>query len=412
MASLVSIEPTAVPRVRRDVDITKAGLTVDEGMVAASIDGRTDVKALSIIVRRSLEWTTRILERLTRVGVVIWNEDVHRDARPDILDFERPEYGDFVFPPSLMMEPGDLSSEDRKRIIWFHTHLEKWTHYELLRVNRSAEPKEIRRAYHQRSKEWHPDRFRFAPNQGSFEGLLRKIFERINAAYRLLSDAEQRKAYDADNVLMASEDDITEMLAQQRREEREKYREVEAKERRLRRNPMRARNERAKELVEEAMKLRQDGEILRALGVAQTAEAFDSRTEHKELVDKLKKDAAELRVAPVIRRGTHYESLTNWTEALEEFEKAVKIAPDYGPARIRLAFNMVMGKRDPHVASTHASKGVHLMPDEPEAHFVLGLCYDKLGKDKAAIRALEKALALKPNYKEAKKRLRELKWWI
>ena len=71
---------------------------------------------------------------------------------------------------------------------------------------------------------------------------------------------------------------------------------------------------------------------------------------------------------------------------------------------------MLRGGRDAQVAVLHAQKGVQALPKDPEAHFVLGLCYDRGGKDKAAARALAKAVELKPNYKEAKKRLRELKW--
>ena len=92
------------------------------------------------------------------------------------------------------------------------------------------------------------------------------------------------------------------------------------------------------------------------------------------------------------------------------FEEAVRIAPEHGPARLRLAFNLAMGRRDPDEASSHAQKAAQLLPSEPEAHFVLGLCYEKAGLEKAAIRAFAKAVELKPNYSDAKKRLRSLKW--
>jgi Flp pilus assembly protein TadD len=71
---------------------------------------------------------------------------------------------------------------------------------------------------------------------------------------------------------------------------------------------------------------------------------------------------------------------------------------------------MIMGGRDPHEANVHAHKAVSLLPDDPEAHFVLGMCYEKGGMAKAAVRAFSRAIELKPNYAEAKKRLKKLKW--
>ena len=50
------------------------------------------------------------------------------------------------------------------------------------------------------------------------------------------------------------------------------------------------------------------------------------------------------------------------------------------------------------------------LPDDPEAHFVLGMCYEKGGMDKAAVREYSRAIELKPNHSEAKKRLKKMKW--
>ena len=64
--------------------------------------------------------------------------------------------------------------------------------YRILGVDRQASTQEIRKAYKNKAKEWHPDK-NDSPNA-------QDKFVEINAAYELLSDAERRKNYDRHGV--------------------------------------------------------------------------------------------------------------------------------------------------------------------------------------------------------------------
>jgi curved DNA-binding protein CbpA len=395
-----------IPRMRRGIDLTKAGLSVEEGFIASRIDGRTTVKDIAIIIGKSKEETQKILNRLSRAGVIVLAEgsdEVHEEEEPS------GEYGDYIFPPNLMMEEGDLDPETRKRIIWTHEHLDKWTHYELLQAHRKDDAKELKKAYFERSKEWHPDRFR-RPNLGSFKRMIEDIFKKIQEAHATLSDPKLREKYDEENILMLDEDAIAEMLAKQRKAEREERRAQEAVERRKKKNPVRQRIAKAKEFYEEALRLKVDGQLIEALRSVQTALAYDPRDEYKALEEELRVSAGQYKIGPYLRKGSHEESMTNWDDAATAFGEAVRLSPENGEARLRLAFNLLMAGRDPHEANAHAHKAVALLPNEPEAHFVLGLCYEKGGMEKAAIREYKTAVDLKPNYEDAKKRLKKLKW--
>ncbi|RDK03561.1 J domain-containing protein [Paraburkholderia lacunae] len=65
------------------------------------------------------------------------------------------------------------------------------TLYDTLGVHAHATPDEIKRAYRKAAMKWHPDR-----NAGA-EHVARATFQEIKDAYAILSDAAQRKVYDA-----------------------------------------------------------------------------------------------------------------------------------------------------------------------------------------------------------------------
>lgn len=406
-------DSTPAPRLRPGIDLTKLGLSLDEGILAARIDGRTSVTDLGHLVGKPKREILQILERLAKAGVV--QLDGVEAPKPKEASLSAPDeagrlnYGDYIFPAAAMNEECDLEPEERKRILWFAKHLEEWTYYELLQVKRRDDAKLVKHAYYARSKEWHPDRFR-RPKLGSFKRRIDDIYKKVKEAYEVLSDPERRRAYDESIVFMPDEDEITEMLEKQRRQEREKLRDDEAAERRRRKNPMLKRIDQARGLYGEALEKEKEGDFLAALRLAQTAVTFDARPEYAAAVERLKVSAGEHRIGPLIRRGLTHESMLQWEEAVHAFTEAVRFAPNNGAARLRLAYNMVMGGMDAHEANTHAHKAVLLLPEDPEAHFVLGMCYEKGGMDKAAVRAFSRALELKPNFQEVKKRLKKLKW--
>lgn len=392
-----------IPRLRPGIDITLAGLTLEEGVLVSRVDGRTSIQHLAVLVGRPLDETRRLVERLVAAGVLLL-------ATPaDRVEIHDDPFEGFVFPLEALSEPVDLDLEERKRILYTFGHLDVWSHYKLLGVRWRDDLPKIKRAYRERSKEWHPDRWR-RPRLGSFENKIAKVFQAINEAYRVLSRPAEKASYDREQAPRFDEEDMAELLQAQRREARHAERVAADRKRRLASNPVHQRILRARKMYEEAIAHEKRGDLKEALNWAQHAHALDDREEYRALKRRLQVETSEQRIVPYLQAGRRAESLTRWDEAIGHFREAVRQAPEHGPARIRLAYNLLMGGRPFATANEHIAKALQICPQDPETHFVRGLCYEKAGMVKAAAGAYQRAIELKPNYTDAKRRLSRLRW--
>lgn len=399
MSEQPMVESDAVPRLRDGIDLTRTRLSPEEGFLVSRVDGRTKVSELALLVGKPPDEVRQVVSRLVSSRIlVLAGQTADLDA-----------WDGFRFPAGALAEDVDLNDEEKKRILFTHGHLEDWTHYELLGARWRDDAKAIKAAYFERSREWHPDRFR-RTKLGSYEARINDIFKALNTAYSVLSKPDTKAAYDRENAPAFDEEDMAEMLAAQRREARDAEREAAKKRRRLERNPLRRRFVQAKEMYAQALDATEKGDHMEGLRLVQAALAFHDKDEYRALKNELQRSTAEQRVAPLIRRGQNAESMTSWEDAIQMFREAVRLAPEHGQARLRLGYNLLMGKHPVQEANEHVQKAVRLLPNDPEAHYVLALCYVRGDMAKLAIRALEKSLELKPNYSEAKKLQKKLRW--
>jgi len=85
--------------------------------------------------------------------------------------------------------------EQLEEVLEFKEKISSFNYYQILGVPKNASEEEIKKAYFQLARKFHPDRFdRSVPP--TFRGQIEDIFDRITKAYRTLTSKEQRKEYD------------------------------------------------------------------------------------------------------------------------------------------------------------------------------------------------------------------------
>lgn len=88
-----------------------------------------------------------------------------------------------------------LSDGDLNELQQLSARLGKGNYYELFGLEQDFQRGELRRAYYELSRRFHPDRF-FRLDLDGKETLVEEVFAGINEAYRVLGDPEERRKYD------------------------------------------------------------------------------------------------------------------------------------------------------------------------------------------------------------------------
>ena len=98
-------------------------------------------------------------------------------------------------PTAAAAEP-DLAEDRRKKIDDLYVVVDLLDHYQVLGIERSADRANVKSAYFDLSKQFHPDTV-FRKSVGPYRQKMEVIFKRLTEAYDVLSKKKPREEYDA-----------------------------------------------------------------------------------------------------------------------------------------------------------------------------------------------------------------------
>ena len=161
-------------------------LTPQEAYLLSRVDGIQDLDALLKLGGASRAAAAKTLYALLSCGIVEWKSEGSASTAteaPEPLNVEVSAQ-----PAAPSPDYAEMVRNTYRRIDWL-------THYELLGIDPGATLEQIRKAYFERSRAFHPD-LRHRPELADCQKELEKVFARLRVAFEVLSTS-RRAEYDA-----------------------------------------------------------------------------------------------------------------------------------------------------------------------------------------------------------------------
>jgi curved DNA-binding protein CbpA len=172
------------PRLAPDWEEHASALTPAEGFLLSRIDGHTPWAVLREIGGLPPADADAALAGWLDAGIV--EVDPEKPGPPTACATAAPAPDLRAVDASL-----DIPVELQREILAFEAQLASASHHQILGVERSSDPRDIKRAYFRLSKQFHPDRY-FRRTIGDYSARLDRIFRHVALAYELLSDPTTR----------------------------------------------------------------------------------------------------------------------------------------------------------------------------------------------------------------------------
>lgn len=264
-----------------------------------------------------------ILKTLTMPGEQFW-KSLYLFYCLGVVDL--PGLGAAAAPKDLRerLRPPSASHADVPReiaeVLSFRDMLPAMTLYQILDIPKTATEEDIKKAYFGLARKFHPDRFD-RKAAAEFKGPIDEVFDGINNAYRVLSNKDSRRVYDAKSAPAAAQEDV-----------QETYRRADIKFRQGKTLYGQGRYEEAIAYLEEAIRIRRDkGDYFLLLAMCES--------KIRAYVQKAEQDFLKaIQLEPWNPEGyvglaMLYKAEGLQTKAIKQLEKALEAEPDHASAR-------------------------------------------------------------------------------
>jgi len=204
-----------LPRLVEGIDLRELPIGPAQAFVLSRVDGTCTELEIADEAGLAPNVVTATLEELFRLGAIWFDQSAarpeHRAVRSQPRASVASRIGPIIeandgqephHPAAALYDPRDLQEDvdiepERKRTILDTFHrLDSVTHYQILRVDPSADKRAIKNSYFEIVNVFHPDRY-FGKNLGTFKPKLERIFARLTEAHDALTRAGPRAEYDA-----------------------------------------------------------------------------------------------------------------------------------------------------------------------------------------------------------------------
>ncbi len=376
-------------------DARRGSLTPEESALVAMVGRASQIRELLTKSGHPEAKAIALLLALRAKGVIIPAKIQHVPAASS----------------AAALEEVELEEGRKKEILELEGKLDSAHLFELLGVEVGAAPEDVKRAFYESSRKFHPDRF-FGKNLGSFRPRIERIFKKLMEAQSTLTDPTRRKAYLEKNPHLKRR--VTSEVpaaaaapveAPRPRTPEDERRDAERRAR-LAHHPYLAKTSRVGDLVKRAKELIAKGDYSLAFNDLNAAVKIDERNaEAKGLLAEVRRKADAQRVEQEIQRGLELVDMEPH-KALNFFRTALSIDPRHAKANLLAARLNISTGGDAKETATFAQRAVEAAPKEVEPRVLWAQALEAGGMKALAKRQWEEVLKLEPDHAEAKKRLK------
>ncbi|WP_404371929.1 tetratricopeptide repeat protein [Corallococcus coralloides] len=411
------------------LDPARLQLSPEEGSVLALV-GRVE-RIDAVLSRSSLgeARTIAVLLALRAKGAIVPARVVQRaaPAAPAV--------------DAAMAEEVDLEPDQKRDIIEMERSLDGMDHHAVLGVARGASPQEVKQAYYNASRRFHPDRY-FGKNLGSFRARLERIFKRLTDAHNALSRQEPPRAPAtpppaarpstpppvARTVSSGGFAAVSPSAASGARppsgsfatvppaaapppEDAESEARRAERQARFARHPYMARSHKLTELIARGRAATARGDFERAYQDFNHVLGLDPKNrEVAQLLVEARRKHDLTRAQAEVERGQELEMRGDFAGAQAAYKLAVSLNADNPEAAFQAARVGRELAQDPQEVLKLAQRAVELKPGRADYQLLLAQLLLVAGQKKQAKHHFEDVLRLDPDNADARAGLKKLRW--
>jgi tetratricopeptide (TPR) repeat protein len=218
-------------------------------------------------------------------------------------------------------EPGPEAPPSISEVLAFRETVAAKTFYQILDVPKNASEDDVKKAYFQMARRFHPDKFD-RKAAAEYKGQIDEVFDAITNAYRVLSNKERRSAYDAGTGPgVAAHEDFQELVKK-----------ADVKFRQGKTLYSMDRFDEAISLLEEAVRIRRDkADYYLLLGMAESKVPSYVRKAERDFLRAI--ELEPWNPEGYVGLGILYKNEGLTTKAVKQFERALEVDPDHAKAR-------------------------------------------------------------------------------
>ncbi len=306
---------------------------------------------------------------------------------------------------AALSEDVDIDATRKKEILDLERVMDGLNHFEVLGLRPGTEAAEVKKAFYEASRRYHPDRY-FGKNLGSFRARIERIFRRLSEANQALTDSTKRDAYLKEHPELAHSMTPSEPKAVPQEDP------ARAAERRARiaKHPYLAKSNRVNELVDRAKGHMSKGDYGAAYSDLHMASKLnDKQGEVSELLTEARRQHDAKRSLEEVEKANEAAAIGDIGRALSLYKTASNIDNHNAVAAFKAARMMAVSGENAKESMVFAQRAADADPKNADYRALLGTFLLEAGMKAMAKRQFEEALKLNPNHGEAKKHVK--KWW-